>query len=80
MYNTINTPRCDHLVINRFLGIPMNELLCKDAFDGQELLGNEVNEVNDQLGCPESVVDWDALIKIISTIDPLVRMLYCALF
>ena len=33
----------------RFLGIPMNELLCKDGFDGVELLGNELNEVIDQL-------------------------------
>ena len=52
------TPGHDHLVINigfqpgglyRFLGIPMSELLCKDAFDGVELLGNEMNEVIDQL-------------------------------
>jgi AraC-like DNA-binding protein len=52
------TPGRDHLVINvafqpgglyRFLGIPMNELLCKDAFDGLELFGKEVTEVNDQL-------------------------------
>ncbi|POY35244.1 DNA gyrase inhibitor [Solitalea longa] len=48
----------DHLIITvafqpgglyRFLGIPMNELLCKDAFDGLELLGNEINEVTDRL-------------------------------
>lgn len=52
------TPGRDHLMIKvgfqpgglyRFLGIPMNELLCKDAFDGVELLGYEMNEVNDQL-------------------------------
>jgi AraC-like DNA-binding protein len=52
------TPGHHHLMIKvgfqpgglyRFLGIPMSELLCKDAFDGQELLGNELNEVNDQL-------------------------------
>lgn len=52
------TPGRDHLVISvvfqpgglyRFIGIPMNELLNKDAFDGIELLGNEINEVNDQL-------------------------------
>ena len=52
------TPGRDHLVMNigfqpgglyRFLGIPMSELLCKDAFDGQELLGNEMNEVIEQL-------------------------------
>ena len=58
----IITPGRDHLMIKvgfqpgglyRFLGIPMNELLCKDAFDGPDLLGNEMNEVNDQLagGC-----------------------------
>jgi AraC-like DNA-binding protein len=33
----------------RFLGIPMRELLCKDPFDGLELLGNEINLVSDQL-------------------------------
>ena len=33
----------------RLLGIPMNELLCKDSFDCIDLLGNEVNEVNDKL-------------------------------
>jgi AraC-like DNA-binding protein len=33
----------------RFLGIPMSELLCQEAFDGVDLLGNEINEVNDQL-------------------------------
>jgi hypothetical protein len=32
------------------------------------------------LGSPESVVDWDALIKIISAINPSVRLLYCVLF
>ncbi|MDQ3395968.1 MAG: hypothetical protein M3512_17935, partial [Bacteroidota bacterium] len=52
------TPGRDHLMIKvgfqpgglyRFLGIPMSELLCKDAFDGLELLGNEMNEIIDQL-------------------------------
>ena len=33
----------------RFLGIPMSELLAKDAYDGLELLGSEVNEVTEQL-------------------------------
>jgi AraC-like DNA-binding protein len=33
----------------RFLGIPMSELLCKDSFDGVEMLGSEMNKVNDQL-------------------------------
>ena len=33
----------------RFLGIPMNELLSNDAFDGLDLLGNEMNEVDEQL-------------------------------
>ena len=54
----IITPGRHHLMIKvgfqpgglyRFLGIPMSELLCKDAFDGVELLGNEIKEVNDQL-------------------------------
>ena len=51
-------PGRDHLIIKvgfqpgglyRFLGIPMNELLCKEAFDGEELLGNEMIKVNNQL-------------------------------
>lgn len=52
------TPGRDHLMIKvgfqpgglyRFLGIPMSKLLSQDAFDGTELIGNEINEVNDQL-------------------------------
>ncbi len=51
-------PGRDHLMIKvgfqpgglyRFLGIPISELLCKDGFDGVELIGNEMKEVNDQL-------------------------------
>jgi AraC-like DNA-binding protein len=33
----------------RFLGVPMSEFLCKDSFDAVDLLGNEMNEVTDQL-------------------------------
>ncbi|HXR84984.1 MAG TPA: helix-turn-helix domain-containing protein [Hanamia sp.] len=33
----------------RFLGIPMNELLSNDAFDGVDFLGREINEVNEKL-------------------------------
>jgi len=52
------TPGRHHLMIKvgfqpgglyRFLGIPMNELLCNDAFDGPDLLGNEMDEVNEKL-------------------------------
>ena len=59
----IITPGADHLIIKvgfqpgglyRFLGIPLSELLCKDVFDGQELLGNEMNEVSDQLAEADS--------------------------
>jgi AraC-like DNA-binding protein len=51
-------PGRDHLMIKvgfqpgglyRFLGIPMRELLGKDELDGVELLGNEINDVTDQL-------------------------------
>jgi len=54
----IITPGRNHLMIKvgfqagglyRFLGIPMSELLCNDAFDGLDLLGNEMNEVNERL-------------------------------
>ncbi len=66
------TPGRDHLVINvgfqpgglyRFLGIPMNELLCKDAFDGRDLLGKEVNEVNDQLGEADSFYKMKVIVE-----------------
>lgn len=33
----------------RFLGIPMSEFLYNDGFDGMDLLGDELNEVLDQL-------------------------------
>lgn len=54
----IITPGRNHLIINvgfqpgglyRFLGIPINELLCKDGFDGVELLGNEMNDIHNRL-------------------------------
>jgi len=68
----IITPGYDHLVINvgfqpgglyRFLGVPMNELLSKDAFDGQELLGNEVNQINDQLGDADSFFKMKLIVE-----------------
>jgi AraC-like DNA-binding protein len=33
----------------RFLGIPMNELLCNDAFNADDFLGKEIKNVNEQL-------------------------------
>ncbi len=33
----------------RLLGIPMQELLRTEAFDASELLGNEINDINEQL-------------------------------
>ncbi len=48
----------DHVILSvgfqpgglyRFLGIPMNELLCKDEFDGVTLVGNEINDVHHML-------------------------------
>jgi AraC-like DNA-binding protein len=52
------TPGRNHLMIKvgfqpgglyRFLGIPMNELLCNNAFNGMDFLGREINEVNERL-------------------------------
>ena len=52
------TPGRNHLMIKigfqpgglyRFLGIPMNKILYKDSFDAVDILGNEINEVTDQL-------------------------------
>jgi AraC-like DNA-binding protein len=59
----IISPGRNHLMIKvgfqpgglyRFLGIPMNELLDKDTFDGVDLLGNEMNEVIDRLAEADS--------------------------
>jgi len=51
-------PGRDHLMIKvefqpgglyRLLGIPMHELLCKDSFEGLQLLGSEINQVTDRI-------------------------------
>jgi AraC-like DNA-binding protein len=51
-------PSRNHLMIKvgfqpgglyRFLGIPMNELLCNDPFNAMDFLGKEINDVNEQL-------------------------------
>lgn len=47
----------------RLLGIPMNELLCKDSFDCTEFLGNEMNEVNDQLKYAVSLTEMKTIIE-----------------
>src|SRR5689334_5753788 len=58
MNRHIITPGLHHLFIKvgfqpgglyRFLGIPMSELACQDEFDGVELLGSKMSEINDQL-------------------------------
>jgi AraC-like DNA-binding protein len=69
----IMTPGRNHLMIKvgfqpgglyRFLGIPMNELLCKDSFNGVDLLGNEMNEVNDQLKHAISFIEMKIIVEI----------------
>ncbi len=47
----------------RLLGIPMNELLCKDSFDCIDFLGNEMNEVNDQLKHAVSFTEMKMIIE-----------------
>jgi AraC-like DNA-binding protein len=61
----------------RFLGIPMNELLCKDAFDGVELLGNEMNEVIDQLGEADSFYKMKMIVEsfLLKHVDKLKQIL-----
>ena len=68
----IMTPGRNHLMIKvgfqpgglyRLLGIPMNELLCKDSFNATELLGNEMNEVNDQLKEAGSYTEMKTIIE-----------------
>jgi AraC-like DNA-binding protein len=68
----IMTPGRNHLMIKvgfqpgglyRFLGIPMNELLCQDSFDCTDLLGKEVNEVNDKLKYAVSYTEMKTVIE-----------------
>ena len=47
----------------RFLGIPMNELLCKDAFDSADLLGSEMKEVDDKLKHAVSFIEMKMIIE-----------------
>jgi AraC-like DNA-binding protein len=68
----IMTPGSNHLMIKvgfqpgglyRFLGIPMNEFLCKDQFDAIDLLGNEVKEINDKLKYAISYTEMKTIIE-----------------
>lgn len=65
-------PGSNHLMIKvgfqpgglyRFLGIPMNELLCQDAFDGRELLGNEMTRVCEELEEAESFFKMKIIVE-----------------
>ncbi|MDR6942272.1 helix-turn-helix domain-containing protein [Mucilaginibacter pocheonensis] len=47
----------------RLLGIPMSELLCNDEFDGLDLLGSEMNEVNDRLGEAVSFFEMKTIVE-----------------
>jgi AraC-like DNA-binding protein len=80
----IISPGRDHLMIKvgfqpgglyRFLGIPMRELLCKDAFDGLELMGNKMKEVNEQLAealsfCEMKIIVEHFLLKHANKLKP----------
>lgn len=66
------TPGRNHLMIKvgfqpgglyRFLGIPMKELLGKDSFDCVDLLGNEINEVNDRLKHAASFTEMKMIVE-----------------
>lgn len=68
----IITPGRNHLMIkvgfqpgglHRLLHIPMNYLLCKESFDCTDLLGNEINEVNDQLKYSVSFLEMKTVIE-----------------
>jgi AraC-like DNA-binding protein len=80
------TPGRDHLIINvgfqpgglyRFLGIPMSELLSKGAFDGQELLGNEMREVTDRLREADSFYQMKIIVEnfLLKHVDKLKQIL-----
>jgi AraC-like DNA-binding protein len=47
----------------RFLGIPMNELLCNDAFNGADFLGKEINEVNEKLQEAASFIEMKLIVE-----------------
>lgn len=47
----------------RLLGIPMKELLCKDSFDCADLLGNQINEVNDRLKYAASFTEMKMIVE-----------------
>lgn len=68
----IITPGRNHLMIKvgfqpgglyRLLGIPMNELLGNDAFNGVDFLGNELNDVNEQLQEAVSFADMKRIVE-----------------
>ena len=65
-------PRRNHLMIKvgfqpgrlyRFLGVPMHELLCKDAFNAMEFLGKEMDEVNEKLQKATSFTEMKLIIE-----------------
>ena len=47
----------------RFLGIPMNELLCNDAFNGKDFFGKEINEVNEQMQEAVSLIEIKLIVE-----------------
>ena len=47
----------------RFLGIPMNELLCNDAFNGTDFFGKEINEVNEKLQESASFIEMKLIVE-----------------
>jgi AraC-like DNA-binding protein len=68
----IITPGQNHLMMKvgfqpgglyRLLGIPMKEFLGKDSIDCVELLGNQMNEVNDRLKYAGSFVEMKMIVE-----------------
>lgn len=66
------TPGRDHVMIKvgfqpgglyRLLGIPMGELLCRDGFDGVELLGEGINEINQRLREASSLYKMKTIVE-----------------
>jgi AraC-like DNA-binding protein len=47
----------------RFLGIPMNELLCNDAFNALDFFGKEIDEVNEKLQTATSFTEMKLTIE-----------------
>jgi len=57
----------------RLLGIPMQELLRNKAFEASDFLGNEINEVNEQLKSAASFAEMKGMVE-----NYLLKKIFCS--